>query len=215
MASNFLNVLTGGLNQHPDWDPANLDPGTASIIQQQADLGHLSQPEIVERQLYGTNPTMDAATGGAIAQQQAAMGGNDPSVATALNDRASRMYDSQYNQLHNAAVAGAPAKQGAFMNQAANALQQQQNINDALNRQQMEVTANKTAMRNQVIKQIFGGAGQFAGTYYGAKDAQKKNAPQQGLQSNMNDSNSTPYAGPDPQSAGGGFGQGETFTAMG
>lgn len=162
---NAPNILTGGATQNPDWNPSNLDAGTNAIISQQAAEGNLSNQDLINKQLAGTSSTMPSATGGAVAQQQAGLGGSDNAAVTAaLNDRANRLYSSQYEQLQNQAAAGAPVQRAHMMNQAANALQQQQNVNDQLNRQQMAVTLQKEGMRNQIIGQLFQGGGAMAGT---------------------------------------------------
>ena len=169
---NFPNVITGGATDIPDWDPANLDAGTNAIIAQQAAEGGLTQQQIAQQQLQGTSPTMAAATGGQVAQQQATLGGDssdNAAVSAALNDRANRLYSAQYNQLQNAAIAGAPARQAQLMTAAAGGLQDQQNVNDQLNRQQIAVTLQKQSLRNQIIGSILSGAGAAVGSYEGAK----------------------------------------------
>ena len=180
---NAPNVLTGGATDQPDWTPSLLDNGTNTVIGQQAALGNQSQQDIVSKDLYGTSATMPTATGGAVAEQQAELGGGNASdnaaVSQALNDRANRLYASQYNQLLNAAIAGAPAQQGQYMSQAANALQQQQNVNDQLNRQQIAVTLQKQSLRNQIIGQLMGGAGTAAGLYASGRRTGSYDAPTQ------------------------------------
>lgn len=179
---NAPNVFTGGLTDQPDWTPAMLDPGTQSIINQQYQQAQMTPQQLEAMQLQGTSPTMGApATGGAVAQQQNALGGSDnQAVSQALNDRANRLYSSQFNQLQNQAAANVPGLQGRLTNQGANAEQQAQNVNDQLNQMQMQVTAHKNAMRNQVIGQILGGAGSFAGTYAGMQGGRGAN-PMNGL----------------------------------
>lgn len=193
---NFPNIITGGLTDQPDWNPAQLDAGTNGIIADQAREGQMTPEQITAQQLYGTSATMaQPATGGAVAQQQASLGGADNTAVTqALNDRANRIYSSQYNQLQNAAAAGAPVRQGQLMAQSAHALQAQQNVNDQLNRQQMAVTLQKQGMRNQIIGQILSGAGSFAGTYAGmngGKGAGQAFASQ--MQGELNNTNMPAY----------------------
>lgn len=183
---NTPNILTGGLTDQPQWNPVNLDPDTVNLINNMNQRGQASAQDVANQTMAGTSPTMPNATGGAVAQQQATLGGDaDPSVTQALNDRANRMYAAQYNQLQNQALAAAPGRQGAYQNAAAQALQAQQNVNDELNRQQMAVTQQQWAMRNQVVGQLFSGAGAMfgalaagkAGSNAGSAFAQAINGP--------------------------------------
>lgn len=168
--ANAPNVLTGGLTDKPDWTPAQLDPYTSALIDQENSQANKSVGQIQQDQLYGTSPTMPSATTGAISQQQSGLGGGiDSSTESALDARANRIYSSQYNQLQNQAAANAPLIKAHLMGQAAGALQKQQDINNQLNQMQMQVTEHKNQMRNQIIGQLFSGAGSFAGTYAGAQ----------------------------------------------
>lgn len=165
------DLLTGGLAYQPDYNPTYLDPYTNEVIGNEAAEGNETQQQIIDKELYGTSSTGPNATGGTVAQQQAAMGGQtDPNVTAALNNRAGRLYDSQYNQLKAQATANAPAIQGQLINQGVGALQQQQDVGNQINDTQMQVIANQNALRNQVISQLFGAGGQFAGTMAGMKD---------------------------------------------
>jgi len=165
---NQFGNLGNELFSNPDWTPAPLDANTAGIINEQYARGNLSDQDLVNLQLQGTNPTMAPATGGAVGQQQATLGGVDaPAVTQALNDRANRLYAGQYNQLKNQAIANAPNIHGNLLSQGANALLQQQAINNELNRQQVAVTLQKEAMRNQIVANLMGGAGSFTGGYMG------------------------------------------------
>lgn len=186
--SNAPNVLTGGLTDQPDWTPTQLDPYTTALINQENAQGNQSLDQIKQQELNGTSATMPSATGGAVGQQQASLGGSgvDAATATALNDRANRLYSSQYNQLENQATASAPGRQAQLVNQAAGGLQSQQNVNDALNQMQMQVTAQKNAMRNQIIGQVLSGAGSFAGTYAGMKPTNQLDTSTQTMMNQMN-----------------------------
>ena len=161
----FLDFISGGLANQPQYTPTPLDPNTLALIQQEAARGGLSPDQITSQELQGTSPTMENATGGAIAQQQSTLGGSGgPQVGEALNNRAARLYNSQYNELQNQAKAQAPLMQAGYMNNATNALQGQQNVANANNTNAMQAIANQNAMRSKVIGQLFGGAGSFAGT---------------------------------------------------
>ena len=167
---NLGNLATGGLAEQPNYTPVYLDPYTNQVINNEANEGNLTQQQIIQKELYGTNPNAPNATGGAVHQQQAAMGGKvDPNVEAALNNRAGRLYDAQYNQLKAAATANAPAVQGQLVNQATQGLQAQQNVGNQINAQQMQVIANQNSLRNQVISQLFGAGGQAAGTFAAAQ----------------------------------------------
>lgn len=190
MANSLLNFFSGGLTEQPAYNPVPLDAGTDSIINQETAQGNLSPQQLEQMELQGTSPTMPSATGGAVANQQTTLGGaGDASVGSALDARANRLYDSQYNQLNAQAVANAPAMQGGMMNNASQALQAQQNIGNQINAQQMQVIANQNALRSKVVGQLFSGAGAFAGGMMGGRQA----AAMQGIQgslNNMNDPNS-------------------------
>ena len=182
---NAPNVLTGGATDRPDWTPTNLDQGTVDLINQELAQGNLTPAQIAAQSLQGTQKTMGSAVGGAVGQQQSALGGaSDDATTAALNDRANRLYAAQYNQLQNAAIAGAPARQGQLQSQAMNALQQQQNVNDQLNQMQMQVTLNKEAVRNNIIGQLFGGFGNYVGAYRGMQN-QNPTAAQYGSNSDQ------------------------------
>ena len=117
--------------------------------------------------------------------------------------------------MRNAAVAGAPATQGRLMGQASNALQQQQNVNDELNRQQMAVTLQKWGMRNQIIGQLFGGAGNFAGTYAGMQGGRgAASAFNDQLQGKLSGMNAPTYQG-DPNSYNLGVGEAQPTSPYG
>lgn len=170
MLSGIGNLLTGGTNQKPPYNPVYLDPGTESVINQEAAQGNQSQAQITANELNGTNPTLGNVTGAgtAVGYQQAALGGDaDPNVAAALNNRASRMYDAQYNQLAQQAKFNAPAIQGQLASQAANSLQANQNIENQINTNQLDAITKQNMIRQQVIGSLFGGAGSFAGGYLG------------------------------------------------
>lgn len=161
----FLDFISGGLANQPQYTPQNLDPGTLALIQQEAQRGSLSPDQIQAMELQGTSPTMENATGGAVANQQSTLGGGGgPEVSAALNGRAQRLYNAQYGELRNQAAAQAPLMQAGYMNNATNALQQQQNVSNANNTNAMQAVANQNAMRSKVIGQLFSGAGSFAGT---------------------------------------------------
>lgn len=166
---NLPNIVTGGLTDEPQWYPQNLDPTTQALIGQMGAEGNLTPQQIEAMLLQGTNAQMQApATGGQVAVQQQTLGGpQDAAVTQALNDRANRLYASSYNQLQNAAAAQAPLTHARLQNQASGAYQAQQNVNDELNRQQMQVTLNQWSMRDKIIGQLFQGAGNAAGTYAG------------------------------------------------
>lgn len=167
---NLGNLATGGLAQQAEYNPVYLDPYTRAVIGDQAAEGAQTQEQIIQNELYGTNPNAPNATGGAVHQQQAAMGGTaDPNVEAALNNRAGRLYDAQYNQLKAAATANAPAIQGNLINQGVKGLQGIQDVGNQINAQQMQVIANQNSLRNQVVSQLFGAAGQFAGTMAAAR----------------------------------------------
>lgn len=205
---NVTGTLTGGLTDaSPDWMPAQLDAGSQSIIDQQLQDSHLSDQEILNRQLNGTSQTMPDATGGQVAVQQNTLGGAaDPSVSKALNDRANRLYSSQYNQLQNQAISNIPVMRGRLMGQAGNALEEQQKINDALNRYQTDVTMQKENYRNQLIGNLFGGAGSFAGGYFG-RQAMRNNG--NGIPDSSNYNSGTNNVNYRSQGIGQGFGPGQ------
>lgn len=168
-AGNLPNVLSGGLADQPNYNPTYLDPYTNEVINQETAEGGQTQQQIIQKELYGTDPRAPNATGGAVAQQQASQGGQpDPNVTAALNNRAGRLYDSQYNQLQAQATANAPAIQGQLVNQGVQGLQAQQDVGNKINETQMQVIANQNALRNQVVSQLLGGGGQFAGTLAGS-----------------------------------------------
>ena len=190
MANSLINFLSGGLTEQPSYDPVTVSQGTQDIINQETAQGNLSQQQLAQMELQGTSATMPSATGGAVANQQTTLGGaGDSAVGSALDARANRLYDSQYNQLNAQAIAAAPAMQGGMMNNASQALQAQQNIGNQINAQQMEVQANQAALRSKVISQLFSGAGAFAGTA-AAGGAGGANAGTQAMMNNMNDPNS-------------------------
>lgn len=166
---SIWDVLSGGLSNPAQLAVADLDPTTMALIDQQVSQGQASQDQIIQNELHGTSATMPSATGGAVAQQQSALGGADNAAVTqALNNRASRLYASQYGQLQGTATAQAPILKSKLMAQGIQGLQDQQNIANEISRQQMQAQVQQQQIRNQVIGQLFGGAGKFAGMYAAA-----------------------------------------------
>ena len=190
---NLGNLVTGGLADAPQYNPVYLTGPTQAVIQDEAANGGLTQQQIIDRELYGTDTTAPNATAGAVGQQQAALGGTaDPNVAAALNNRASRLYDSQYNQLQAQAKAAAPIIQGNLTTQAVKGLQTRQDVANQINSEQMQVLANQNALRDQVVSQLFGAGGQFAGTLAAANRGSALSPQTQGDINYMNSGQMTP-----------------------
>lgn len=162
------NILGGAAQRSaPGYQNANLDPGTAALIQQQASHSNEDPSQLTSEQMRGVNNPNDVT--GALAQSQRINGalGGDNSLSAALAQRANNLYGFNENQVGNQVAAYTPMMQANLLNTASSNLNKNAAMQGGFYQRQAQQNLDASNARNSVISSLMGGAGQIGGAMAG------------------------------------------------
>lgn len=165
-----LHQFSGGGDSMASVDTSqNINENLKSAVQNQANQGNVSEGDIANKSMEGTDQSGRLANPQSMMQASQGLGGNvDQGMQSAISNRQNKLFETKLNEMQNISGMEAKGKKADKMMAAQQALAQQEEMKTQAANTQMVKYQNDVAQRNSVLNSVLGLVGGAVGGIVGA-----------------------------------------------